>query len=496
MSRPECADPTAPPGTYWIDTGTLLAGAYPGHREPGIACARVGRLLDLGIDWFIDLTMPGELPDYRVWLPSAGDPARPPVMHSRRPIADHGVPAQPRMVEILDELEAAHAAGRRVYVHCRAGIGRTGTVIGCLLARRVGDGEVALATLARRWLEGGRLRDWPQTPETDAQRDYVRRWCEPRALPAGLRNRYRGLLQGLALGEALAAPVQHRRPGSFTPVTDLLGGGAYDLPRGAWTDDTALALVAADSLLACGRFDARDFIARAQRWQRDGYRSATGQCLGISAATAQALAQGYGVQPTGPQPPPHPDKEPMVRAGVVAAWGRADPESAIALASEAARPTHSAPATLDACRYFAALVVGALRGAGRSELIAPHFTPVPGLWQRWPLRPEVAAVAAGSWREPGAGGSGPVADGTAPDALGLVLWALAGGRSYRDTVLAAVNLGLDADTHGALAGGLAGALYGAPALPAAWVSGLALGEDIAATADRLLAAAQERAATV
>jgi ADP-ribosyl-[dinitrogen reductase] hydrolase len=501
-----------PPGAYWVDPGRLLAGAYPGHGDPDIGAQRIRRLLELGIDWFVDLTWPDELPQYETLLPSPYDPAARAVTYSRRPIRDHGVPTDPlQMVEILDEIEEALAGGRRVYVHCRAGIGRTGTVVGCLLARRCGDGEAALAALEQRWIEGGRLQDWPQTPETDEQTEFVRRWHEqarrpapphaaPRVdLPPGaqaadqMRERYRGLLLGLALGDALGASLQHRRPGSYTPVADLLGGGPYELPRGAWSDDTALALVTAESLLACGGFDGRDFVQRAQRWQREGHLSATGQCLGISAATAAALAQaGWSGKPyAGSHDPARAHKEPLVRAGVVAAWALPDPEQAIRLAAEAARPTHQAPVALDACRYWAAIVIGLLRGTPRLELLAPNYTPAPGLWERHPLKAEVAAVAAGSWRRLGEPASGlePVADGNAAEGLALALWALARGRSYRDTVLTAVNLGLDADTNGALVGQLAGALYGASSLPPAWLAALVAAADIATTADRLLASA-------
>ena len=109
----------------------------------------------------------------------------------------------------------------------------------------------------------------------------------------------------------------------------------------------------------------------------------------------------------------------------------------------------------------------------------------------------MALVADGGWRGAGAnGGPGPIADGTAADALGLVLWALARGSSYRDTVLAAINLGLDADSNGALVGQLAGALYGASGLPSHWVSGLAQAGNLGTTADRLLAAALTRIAGV
>jgi ADP-ribosyl-[dinitrogen reductase] hydrolase len=506
---------TAPPRCYWVDVGTLLAGVYPGHADLEIASTRLATLLDLGITWFVDLTWPGELPPYEALLPGPFDQVRRNLVYSRRPIRDHGVPSHAaQMVEILDEIEDALSTGHRVYVHCRGGIGRTGTVIGCLLARRSRDGGAALVELNQLWVAAGRDRDWPGTPETDEQVAYVRGWRDldrpakrvvrEAALPRVevtdvLRGRFRGLMLGLALADALAAPVQHRRPGTFTPVGDLTGGGSYDLPRGAWSDDTAQALLLADSLLACGAYDARDFVERLGRWQRDGYLSATGQCIGISATTARAIAQARwtGNPFAGTHDPGRAEKEPLVRAGVAAAWALSDPEQAIELAVQAARPTHQAPVALDACRYFTALCIGALQGASRAELLAPGFSPVPGLWQRRPLKREVAAVADGGWREAGANGSpGPIADGTAADALGLVLWALARGSSYRDTVLAAINLGLDADSNGALVGQLAGALYGASGLPSHWVSGLAQAGNLGTTADRLLAAALTRIAGV
>ena len=85
-------------------------------------------------------------------------------------------------------------------------------------------------------------------------------------------------------------PLSTGAPGTFAAVGDLLGGGPFDLPRGAWSDDTAMALCLAESLVERGAFDAPDQLKRYTRWQREGYRSATGQCLGITAATARALA--------------------------------------------------------------------------------------------------------------------------------------------------------------------------------------------------------------
>ena len=506
-----------PRSMYWIIPGRLLAGAYPAGRNIASTVGRLETLRGLGVDYYIDLTWPGELQPYEQLLPDpfAAGGGRP-IHYTRRPLADHGLPKTPlQTIEILDEIEEAIGAGHCVYVHCRAGIGRTGLVVGCYLARSLGDGEAALARLDELWQSSERHRDYPHTPETEEQTDYVRVWpahdrviatraihAEPGDAPAELeegvlavaerlQDRYRGMLFGLALGDALGQPVLHRRAGSFTPVADLLGGGPHELPPGAWTDDTALPLLLAEGLLEHGSFDARDQLERLRRWQVGGHLSATGVCLGITAGTARALAQAQwsGNPFAGSHDPARAEQEPLARAGAAAAWALPDLSLALATAVDSARLTHQAPVVLDAMRYFTALLFGALRGEARSELLRPHYCPEPGWWERQPLKPEVAAIAGGSWRD-----AVPAAGGRAQDGLSIALWALANGQNFRDTVLRAVNLGGEADSTGALAGQLAGAVYGAAALPAGWRAALARRELLEATADRLLAAAIERPA--
>jgi len=482
------------PGTYWVIPDRLLAGDHPGL---GAVPERVAALLKAGCDYFIDLTWPDELPSYAELLPSPYQShAGPPVAYSRRPIRDHSVPEEPaHTVEILDEIDAALSAGHCLYLHCHAGIGRTGLIAGCLLARRLRSGERALIELDRLWRDSGRARDYPRTPETDEQCAYVLNWTEHSEHaapdPAGPADRYRGLLLGLAIGDALGVPADQQRSRDRVPVSELAGGGPDALPRGAWTDDTAIPLLLAEGLLQQGRFDAADQLARLRRWQRDGYLSSTGRSIGITPATTRALAQAAwtGKAYAGSHDPAHADQEPLTRAGVAAAFLLRDIPAALELAVDCARLTHQAPLALDAARYYTALLIGALLGTPVSALTLPDYSPVPGLWERHPLKPPVAAVAAGSWRSRG---GRPARTGTAVDGLALTLWAIDAHPGWSEAVLAVVNLGYQAPTQGALVGQLAGAIYGASGIPPAWRAAIARRDLIEATADRLREAAARR----
>lgn len=473
------------PNSHWIEPGRLLAGEHPSGPDDKATRKRLGKLLAAGIDCFLDLTDPGELDSYQPLLSAVRGGES--VLYLRRPIRDHGVPkSDAAMQEILDALARALAEGRSVYLHCRAGIGRTNLVAGCWIAGSGAGGEAALVRLNAAWRGNARSRNWPTIPETPEQADFVRRWGQPPPVPAvraqparaasasggiDLRDRVRGMLLGLAAGDAL-------------------GHAAQGLPAGAWSDKTAMALCLADSLVASDGPDPADQVARYREWQRSGLWSSTGSCVGISAATTRALAaaQWSGNPYAGSHDPAHADAEPLARVGPALAWFVASPHAGIEAAVNCARVTHQAPLTLDAVRLFAALLAGALSGREKAALLSPDFSPSPDAWRPDTLRSPVREIAAGAWR------------GRAPRrllrgkfavvaALESALAAFDQGGDLAQCLAAAAARPGDAQVAAAITGQLAGACYGASGMPAELRDGLARAAEIEALADRLLDAA-------
>ncbi len=299
-------------------------------------------------------------------------------------------------------------------------------------------------------------------------------------------TRYRGALLGLAAGDALGTTLEFRAPGSFDPVEDMLGGGPFGLAPGQWTDDTSMALCLGASLVETRRFDVIDQMRRYLRWRRDGYMSSIGRCFDIGSTVAAALDRFAvdGEPFAGSVDPARGGNGSLMRLAPVPLACARDPELAIRLSGDMSLTTHAAPEPVDACRYYAGLVVGALSGAPKSLLVAPRYHPLRGAWEPGALVPAIDRVAGGSFlsrRPPEIRGTGYVVD-----ALEAALWAFASTDDFRSGALAAVNLGDDADTTGAIYGQLAGAFYGEGDIPAAWMERLAQRQLIEELADSLL----------
>lgn len=294
-------------------------------------------------------------------------------------------------------------------------------------------------------------------------------------------DQFRGCLLGLACGDAVGTTVEFRRRGSFTPVSDMVGGGPFCLKPGQWTDDTSMALCLAASLTELGRFDANDQMTRYVRWWQHGYYSSTGACFDIGNTTASALSafDRTGNPFSGPTHERSLGNGSIMRLAPVPLFFYPDYEQAIAMAGESSRTTHGHPQCIDACRLLAAILCRLLNGSGKACVI---FSDADHRWDT----PEVIAIAGGSYHalsEDLIQGSGHVIK-----SLEAALWCFVKTDSFEEAILKAANLGDDADTTAAVCGQIAGAHYGASGIPPRWLEKLSKRDEIEALCDRLLGA--------
>jgi ADP-ribosyl-[dinitrogen reductase] hydrolase len=283
-----------------------------------------------------------------------------------------------------------------------------------------------------------------------------------------IEDRKRGCFFGLAVGDALGAAVEFRKPGTFEPVTGYRSGGPHSLDAGQWTDDTSMALALADSL-AKG-FDPKDQLDKYVEWYQNGKYSVNHWCFDIGATTSESLdnyirsgdpttcgidyedASGNGSI--------------MRLAPIPIKYANLFPDKTTELADlgeMSSVTTHASQKCECACRLMTVWLAAFIKGWSKEEVLHMGYS----YW----LTPKIKEIADGSFlkKEP------PVIRGTGyvVDSLEAALWAFYKYDNFRDCVLAAVNLGEDADSTGAVCGQFAGAYYGYEGIPLEWREGLA-----------------------
>jgi ADP-ribosyl-[dinitrogen reductase] hydrolase len=275
-----------------------------------------------------------------------------------------------------------------------------------------------------------------------------------------LLDKARGCLLGLATGDALGTTLEFRRRGTFEPISDMLGGGPFNLLPGQWTDDTSMALCLGQSLLEKNAFDPVDQMNRYCNWYQQGYMSSTGRCFDIGNTVAAAL-NGYlktGDPWSGSTDEKSSGNGALMRLAPIAIFYRKNSDDLIHYAGESARTTHASAECLDANKYFASLLVAAMTATEKHSLQRSFYAPV---------TTAVRAIASGSYlhkRYEELTGSGYVIE-----SLESALWCFHRSSSFKEAVLLAANIGNDADTTAAICGQIAGAYYGLNAIPAAWL---------------------------
>jgi ADP-ribosylglycohydrolase len=278
-------------------------------------------------------------------------------------------------------------------------------------------------------------------------------------MPEPSLDRSVGALLGLAVGDALGAPFEGLARDSYPRVSDYSAGGVNRVDLGAWTDDAAMAICLAESLLAQGRIDERDLLERFLRWYRAGENSCTGAAVGISGktrATLEAFERSGRIDAA--MEVENAGNGCIMRLAPVAIFFRRSTTEARRAAARQARVTHTSEPAVAVAEFLAELLVMSLR-AGDPTAVSRAVASRGGLAiadRRSKTRKEISSAP------------------RAVDTLEAALWCLDGAATFEETVVEAVNLGGDTDTIGAVAGQLAGAIFGASAIPRRWLASLHL----------------------
>ena len=292
-------------------------------------------------------------------------------------------------------------------------------------------------------------------------------------------DRARGALLGLAVGDALGAPVEFCQRGRFEPLTGLRTGGKFQMRLGEWTDDTAMALCLADSLLACEGFDPLDQMERYWRWGNEGYNSTRDRAFGVGKTVAKAMARFLktGEPFSGLTDPNSAGNGSIMRLAPVVMFYLNDRKRAMHFAGESSRTTHQATEAIEACQLLAHTLLTCIHR--RTD--KPHLFDGLDIEITSPALQTLVERQYMGKPEFDIRGSGYVVE-----SLEAALWAFETTDSFEQAVLAAANLGDDSDTTAAVCGQIAGAYYGYSAIPDAWLQALFEHERLLHTADALI----------
>jgi ADP-ribosyl-[dinitrogen reductase] hydrolase len=263
-----------------------------------------------------------------------------------------------------------------------------------------------------------------------------------------------------------------------------------------------MALCLASSLIVCRRFAPYDQLVRYQWWYRFGYMSSTGRCFDIGDAIRQALDEFHRRQIAfareqkitedkldyladfplvndfnvrcGPETA---GNGALVRLAPVPLFFFRHPAQAVEYAGISGQITHGDIKVYDACRYYGALIVAAIQGYTKDDLLDNQFHSKHRDWfGDKSLDPEIIRIVGGSYKKPGGYYEGIRGKDYIIPSLEAALWAFWSTNSFVSGALAAVNLGGHTDMTAAIYGQLAGAFYGFNKLPQRWFEELYAGD--------------------
>lgn len=299
-----------------------------------------------------------------------------------------------------------------------------------------------------------------------------------------IQDKTRGMLIGLAIGDALGTPVEF---GCSSRTICHMGDKiehfqdcpAY--PAGAWTDDTSMALCIADSLLEKGGYDSYDIMDKFSQWMNNGYRTFDGEpAIDVGNQTRIAIDDFQK------EPVISVDEPKVESAGngaimrlapiIIANASSNDLEHTLKMAELSCRETHNSITAMAVTKLFAKALYYALREKEKQEIVKLCKEGILGKGYD-NLFGRALDKTGDSLKDLG---------GYIIDCFAIALWGLINNDSFKDGMLAVIRLGGDTDTNAACYGQLAGAYYGYEAIPEEWKKDVYLSKDIVRIADDLL----------
>lgn len=291
------------------------------------------------------------------------------------------------------------------------------------------------------------------------------------------KDRSIGSLVGLAVGDAVGTTLEFKARDSYEHLTDMIGGGPFSLPVGAWTDDTSMALCLAISFLESNEFDPKDQMERYRRWQQNGYLSSTGVCFDIGGTVADALNRfaASGEPMSGSTHASSAGNGSLMRLAPVVEFYYPNLQKILHYSQESSKTTHGAAECIDACRIFSELLHRAISGKDKSKILEP--VEMQGSTE---FVSRVAQMAFTNLSRDEIKGSGYVME-----SIEAALWCFNNSDNFKEAILLAANLGDDADTTAAICGQIAGAHYGVSGIPNEWKDKLVMRDEIIKIAEKL-----------
>lgn len=269
---------------------------------------------------------------------------------------------------------------------------------------------------------------------------------------------YEGIM-GLVVADAVGVPFEFKKRDTFR-ATDMTGYGTYNQPIGTWSDDSSMTLATLESMVRLGRIDLKDIMGNFVYWLANGFFTPYGEVFDVGGTTRKAITK-YAYQGRDPK---------TCGCGEISDNGNGSLMRILPLAFvdctvddvfNVSALTHAHDISKEACRIYVEIARCLLDG----ELDIHHLKIVHHMDEFKRLE-YLHKLGRGEIKS----------TGYVVDTLEAALWCLINTHSYKECVLAAVNLGNDTDTVAAVAGGLAGIFYGVggeKGIPHEWIEQIA-----------------------